>query len=321
MGVFSKYKSAKIVRPFGRDVPDVIAERGEIFYLDHDGVRLRVFVCPSDRADPRGTLIVHPGRTEFIEKYFEAILDFHARGFTVVALDPRGQGLSDRLLPDRLKCYVKNFQEYSEDLAFVIDELATDLPKPHVLLGHSMGGVVVLQSVISGLTNPSAVVCSAPMLGLFDVQTPAAEWFVRILTAFGLGTRNLPFQKQDGGIPVDFKGNKLTTDLKRFRQWAEYFETTPELRVAGPTFAWVREGLRAMSYVNRNAKQLKIPGLMVAAGGDPIVDPASNERFAEASGMDFHIVPGALHEVLMEKDSYRTQFFDAFDEFLERQAL
>ena len=321
MGRPKQYKSAKIVRPFGRELPGFITETAEFIYVKRGDVRLRVMIAGAPVDDPRGTIILHPGRTEFIEKYFEAIEDILSRGFTVICLDPRGQGLSDRLLDDPLKSYVKSFQDYADDLAYVVDELSAQLPKPHILLGHSMGGCIVLQAVISGAMNPSAVICSAPMLGLFDIQTPLAIWIVRIFNALGMSTRNLPFQKHERGMPVEFKGNKLTSDEYRFRQWAEYFESTPALRVAGPTFAWVAQGLKAMNYVNRNAELLKIPGLIVAAGGDPIVEPISNEKFAEAAGIDFEVVPGALHELLMEKDVYRDQFFKFFDEFLDRQAL
>ena len=120
---------------------------------------------------------------------------------------------------------------------------------------------------------------------------------------------------------MPFESNKLTSDIDRFKRWEKYFRTTPELRVAGPTFAWISQALKAMSYVNRNAPQLKIPGLIIAAGGDPIVDPASNVDFAQAAGIDFKVVPGALHEVFLEKDEYRDQFFDSFDAFLDQQGL
>jgi len=271
--------------------------------------------------DPRGSIIFCPGRTEFIEKYFESIEDLLARGFHVLIMDPRGQGLSERLLDDRLKSYVENFQDYADDLSYAAEYFTEDLPKPHIVMGHSMGGCIALMAVLSGVMNPSAIVCSAPMLGIFDVETRVTEYFIRVFNLLGCSKRNMPFQKQQGGLPVPFAGNKLTSDKSRFRRWASYFETTPELRVAGPTFAWVSAALKAMSYVNRNAAQLKIPGLIVAAGGDPIVDPVSNVDFAKAAGIDWKVVPGALHELFMEKDEFRNQFFEILDSFLEAQGL
>ena len=62
-----------------------------------DGVSLRFarFAPPAGR---RGTVCIFPGRTEWIEKYFETVRDLRNRGFAVALLDWRGQGLSDRAL-------------------------------------------------------------------------------------------------------------------------------------------------------------------------------------------------------------------------------
>lgn len=322
MGGSDMYRPAPVVKPFGRPLPEDIYDRGEFFFVKRqDGVRLRGLWVGSVKDESRGSLIIHPGRTEFIEKYLETIEDFLARGFTVLAFDPRGQGLSTRQQFDPLKSHTRNFQDYAEDLAFLIDELGPHLPRPHILLGHSVGGCVALQSILIGGTSPSAIVCTAPTLGLFDIQSPMAEWFIRICTMIGFSRRGLPFQGRKRGLPVPFKGNKLTSDKARFRRWAEYLESTPELRMTGPTFSWVSETLGAMAYVNRNARRLNVPGLIVAAGGDPIVDPASNKYFAERAGLDFRTIPGALHEVLMERDAYRDMFFKFFDAFLKTQAL
>ena len=76
-----------------------------------------------------------------------------------------------------------------------------------------------------------------------------------------------------------------------------------------------------MNFVNKNADKLKIPALIVAAGADPIVEPRSNEEFAQKSGATFAVVPGALHELFLERDEYRDQFFSAFDKFLVDNAL
>lgn len=321
LGKEKKLETAPVVRPWDAPLPDVITRQASFYYIHHEGVRLRVMLAKTENPDPRGSIIFSPGRTEFIEKYFETVEDFLGRGFNILIIDPRGQGLSDRILEDRLKSYVKTFQDYADDFAFAMESFADDLPKPHIAMGHSMGGCIVLLAVLSGVINPSAVVCSAPMTGIFDVETRVSEFIIRGFNLIGMSKSNIPFQKQTGGLPVPFKGNKLTSDLDRFEKWASYFKTTPELRVAGPTVGWIRQALWAMNYVNRNARQLKIPGLIVAAGGDPIVDPASNSKFAHMAGIDFKVVPGALHEVFMEKDEFRDQFFESFDAFLDKQGL
>lgn len=314
-------ETAPVVRPWDAPLPDLITRQTDFYYVHNQGVRLRVMLARTPRKDPRGSIIFCPGRTEFIEKYFETIEDFLDRGFNVLMLDPRGQGLSDRLLEDRLKSFVGNFQDYADDFAFITETFAADLPKPHLAMGHSMGGCIVLLAVLSGAANPNAVICCAPMTGIFDVETRFTEYFIRAFNIMGFSKKNIPFQKQNNGLPVPFKGNKLTSDYERFQKWASYFKTTPELRVAGPTFRWVRQSLWAMNYVNRNARQLKIPGLIVAAGGDSIVDPASNAEFARRAKVDYKVVPSSRHEIFMEKDVFRNQIFEVFDTFIDKEGF
>src|SRR4051794_30372617 len=67
-----------------------------------DGVVLR-FARFDPPAGRKGTLCVFTGRAEFIEKYFEVVRDARARGFAVAMLDWRGQGFSDRALPNARK--------------------------------------------------------------------------------------------------------------------------------------------------------------------------------------------------------------------------
>ena len=329
------FPRADLVQPPGHDVPELLAPRLSLYFLDRPesagrpAQRLRVMVAthaprevdgePVDA--PRGTIFFSPGRTEFIEKYLETVADLIARGFWVVMVDPRGQGLSDRLLDDRLKSYVADFQDYSDDLGWVCETLSAHCPKPFIAMGHSMGGTIVLQSVLTGTLSPSAVICSAPMLGLMDLDTVMIRGAISGLSALGLSTRNLPFQKQRGGLPVAFADNKLTTDRARYARWASFFQNTPRLRVGEPTFGWIAQALKAMAFVNRNARELKIPGLMVAAGGDQIVDPASVQDFAAKARCHYHVVPGAKHELFLERDSMRDEFFAEIDAFLEEQGL
>ncbi|PHR92410.1 MAG: alpha/beta hydrolase [Robiginitomaculum sp.] len=306
-----------VIRLEGLDLPP-----GATFhYVQNGDVRLRVMTVPAARADARGSIIFQPGRTEFIEKYFEMAQDLTARGFAVLILDPRGQGLSSRLLEDPMKSYVEDYEDYCDDLAFVTQAFKNDLPRPHIVMGHSMGGTIGLQTILTGRLNPAACVFTAPMLELQDLETPFMRLLVKGLTWAGLGQRNLPFQAQRAGLPVPFRTNKLTSDPNRYQLWATYFENHKRLRVGAPTFGWISASLRAMKFVNENARHLNIPTLIIACGADPIVKPVSNHEFAKAAHADFFNVAGALHEIFMERDEYRDQFWDAFDAFLEKNAL
>jgi lysophospholipase len=319
--ILPNFEEAEIVLPGGRAVPAVLEPRLKTYFVERDGVRLRVMFASAATDNPRGSIIFSPGRTEFIEKYFETTADLIERGFNVLMIDPRGQGLSDRLIDDRLKSYIGDFQDYADDMAYVAEQFAPLLPRPHVAMGHSMGGTIVLQAVLSGVLKADVVVCSAPMLGLFDLETSLMRVAIVALSRLGFDKRNLPFQRQRSGLPIPFQGNKLTSDKERYKSWAAYFQTTPRLRVGQPTYGWIRAAVASMAYVNRNAPNLKIPGLMLGAGADPIVDPASIERFALSAGCEYSVIPGALHELFLERDVYRDDALTQMDAFFEAQKI
>ena len=327
MGETHHYEDAPLVQPKGRPLPEGLQHMRAFFVPhSHEGreLRLRVLWVPSLADIPRGTILLHPGRTEFIEKYFETIEDLNRMGFAVLAKDPRGQGLSTRLTEDPLKSFVARYHHYAEDMGFLQRELGETLPRPHVLLGHSMGGLAVIQAVIEGHADPDVLVASAPMLGLWDVATPLLKFGFRTLDRLGLAERDLPFQKQERGIPVDFDNNKLTSDPERFHLWREYFLSVPELRVAGPTIRWLAESVRAMDRTHRRARELKrlgVPTLLFAPGADPIVDPSSIREFGEKAGAEVVTIRGARHELFLERDIYRDRFFSELEGFLNRHGI
>ena len=145
-----------------------------------DGVVLRFarFEPPPGR---KGTLCVFPGRAEFIEKYFEVVRDARARGFAVAILDWRGQGLSERALPNARKGHVFDFSEYDRDLeSFVKEIVLPDCPPPLFALGHSMGAAVLIRSAQHGRRWFDRIVLTGPMINLWRAAgTPFARLSAR----------------------------------------------------------------------------------------------------------------------------------------------
>ena len=77
------------------DAPDGAVLR---WLICTDGVRIRAALW---RGGTMGTVLLVPGRTEYIEKYGPAAGEMAARGYSMVTVDWRGQGLADRPLADR----------------------------------------------------------------------------------------------------------------------------------------------------------------------------------------------------------------------------
>ena len=74
--------------------------------------------------------------------------------------------------------------------------------------------------------------------------------------------------------------------------------------------------MRAMSEPSYPAR-IRQPILIVAAGRDAIVSNSFIEDFAMQMRAGSHlVVVGSQHELLMEQDRYRSQFWAAFDAFV-----
>jgi lysophospholipase len=158
-----------------------------------DGVLLRFarFAPPPGR---KGTLCVFLGRAEFIEKYFEVVRDARARGFAVAMIDWRGQGLSERALPNARKGHVLDFSQYDLDLeAFVKEVVLPDCPPPLFALGHSMGAAVLLRAAYQGRRWFDRVLLSGPMIDLHGAAgSRFARSSARVLRMMGLGSQYVP---------------------------------------------------------------------------------------------------------------------------------
>ena len=84
-----------------------------------DGTRIRAGFWAADAA--KGTVVLLPGRTEYIEKYGRTAADFAKAGFATLTLDWRGQGMSARALADPKVGHVGDFAEYQEDLDALLE--------------------------------------------------------------------------------------------------------------------------------------------------------------------------------------------------------
>src|ERR1051326_4388350 len=203
-----------------------------------DGAALRFarWAPPSGR---KGTLLVLPGRTEFIEKYFEVVSEARARGFAVGMIDWRGQGLSERALRDPLKGHVGNFGEYDLDLeTFVREIVLPDCPPPLFALGHSMGAAMLLRAAQKGRRWFDRVVLCAPMIALAGrAGTGFASVTARTLRLVGLGGSYVPGGGAKPVAALPFIGNVLTSDPVRYARTAAIVEAEPMLGLGSPTGA------------------------------------------------------------------------------------
>jgi lysophospholipase len=285
-----------------------------------DGMELRFARWPPP---PRrkGTVCIFQGRAEFIEKYYETVRDLRARGFAAATIDWRGQGLSTRALPDPRKGHIEDFAQYETDLEIFLREIVLpDCPPPLYAIGHSMGATVLLRIAHNGRRWFDRMVLSAPMIALPSrTYSMIARPMVRTMKLFGLGASYIP--GGDGTIVASqpFIGNNLTSDPVRHARTAAVLEEEQALGLGAPTVSWAAAAFSAMQEFTELGYPSKIrqPLVLVAAGRDQIVSTAAIEDFAIRLRTGSHlIIAGAKHEIMMEQDRYRTQFWAAFDAFV-----
>lgn len=287
------------------------AEGGRAYWLrTSDGVRIRMALWPKGT---KGTVLLFPGRTEYIEKYGPAAAEFLARGYAMVAVDWRGQGLADRPSPDPMMGHVTRFADYQSDVAAVMAKLA-DLgqPGPFFVVGHSMGGAIGLRALMQGLPVQAAAF-SAPMWGIHF--SPGMEQAARLLSKtarllrqsarYAPGTGPLAYV-----LTTPFAGNVLTRDVTMYGWMQHHLMQHPELALGGPSLHWLGEALaecRTLAAMPSPA----IPCFCALGSVEKVVDsPAIHARMSRWPGGKLDLVPDSEHEGMMEILATRHRFFD-----------
>lgn len=287
-------------------------EGGHAFWLRaSDGVRIRLGVWPRENA--RGSVLIFPGRTEYIEKYSDAAKEFGARGLASIAIDWRGQGIADRASSDSKLGHVGTFAEYQRDVAAVMEQVRKmDLPKPYYLFAHSMGGCIGLRALMDGL-DVKTVVFSAPMWGLeLKIQTRAAAWIGSTLAVnVGLSKTYAPGTNAAAEpTSMPFEDNPLTRDEDMFHWMQAQTSAHPDLLIGGPSLGWLNTALREMHTLAREASP-DIPCTCWLGTSERIVDSdAIHIRMNAWKGGTLHIIDGAEHEVAMEGPEVRRALYD-----------
>lgn len=304
---------------YRRQMP--IGGKIEFFKSSRDDVTVRFATWPATSDAPKGTFIVLPGRTEFIEKYYEVVNELLERGFAVAAMDWRGQGLSTRPLENREKHYFKDFATALPDLEQCItDHLRPAMPGPFHLLAHSMGGHLSLRFLHDYPNLIEKAVMTAPMAGINFEEMP--KW---IAVALSTIMCKLGLDKSYLAGFGDYEGGrwgwreKLTSDLERFEDEDYFIKRDHNLALGGITYGWLQAALSSIKTLHGSGypEAIKTPVLVVQAGGDEIVDNVMvTSLAARLPNGQLRLVPDAMHEILKEQDQYRVQFWAAFDDFM-----
>ncbi|NBO03843.1 MAG: alpha/beta hydrolase, partial [Betaproteobacteria bacterium] len=243
----------------------------------------------------RGVVLMVHGLGEHMGRYSQTAQVLQQEGWICVGYDHLGHGRSEG---DRGK--IPFSDALVEGLVHVAQHVIAEMPSkiaqdlPLILLGHSMGGLVVVQAIAKArdrMPDICAAVLSAPALGIF--LSTSEKWLLHCIPLL---------------FPNLCLANKIdTSTLCRDRAVVERYNKDPlvhrkiSLRLA----AWM---FHASQQIDQCARDWSIPVLLLLAGKDELVDNNSARRFAQQLSAELVAVdnePEMLHEVLNDPEKGR----------------
>ena len=268
----------------------------------------------------KATVVLVNGRTESYLKYQQLAYELVQQGYQVLMFDHRGQGLSKRLTDNVYKGHIEDFQQYVDDMHQLISRII--LPGNHLplyLLGHSMGGAISTLYLEQHPDVFQKAALSAPMLGiqgklLYDEQDACRlASVVSVFTSQGYaGFADKPYQ------PAPFSSNDLTGSAERYQWNLELYQSHPEIQLGGATWGWLDQACTVLPKIQQQAKNIKIPLLLMQAELDSIVSASAQQSFCSVLAGNaklgcvggVQVIKGAQHELLFEQEGIRQSVID-----------
>jgi alpha-beta hydrolase superfamily lysophospholipase len=256
-----------------------------------DGLALHLQCWPAAGA-ARGTVQIVHGLGEHIGRYAWLAQQLNASGWHVAGHDHRGHGRSEGP-----RGGVPDSHALLADLALAMDAVgAMKGEGRHVLLGHSLGGLVAARFVGEGLAAapapwfraPDALVLSSPALD------PGMNRFQKFLLAVTLPL--VPRLAVGNGLKPEW----ISRDPAVVKAYVDdplvHDRVTPRLaRFIADAGPWVLE----------RAPRWRVPTLLMWAGADRCVAPRGSAAFAAAAPKDrvsAREFPSLFHEIFNEPE-------------------
>jgi acylglycerol lipase len=252
--------------------------------------RLRLHYRAWEAHDPRAALLVVHGMFEHSRRYQEFATFMAESGVSTYALDLRGHGASEGR-----RGHARRFELFLQDLDRFRREVQGLAPQgvPLLLLGHSLGGLIVLRYLEEYDAPITAAVLTAPWLG---TAVPVPRWQVVLASILNRVLPAFPF-------PFRIDAATLSHDSERvadYREDADIHATiTPRL------FMGISA---AMQEALQRGDRIHIPVHILLAGDDRVVDTARSLAFARSldpERVTVEVVDGLFHELLQERDRGR----------------
>lgn len=291
------------------------------FFSPRNNLKLRYGVMRVHPNPAKGVFLLLQGRAEFIEKYKAVANRLIEKGFDVVSLDWRGQGLSTREVENRHKGYIHSFEDYVADLTALYDEVMEPQGLSVYILSHSMGGHIALRFMAQFPYTIKKAVLASPMvdIALPGLIHPVAKYLSRHLSKRSFGKTYTFGSKNYSPKSARFQGNKLCHDPEQFQILHDEIRKNPDLAIGGVTWGWLNAAFESIEILKNEAylQTIKTPVLILGAQKDAVVSLTAQEKLSrKLPHCEFHSIEGAFHELMFETPRIREEFWSLFDGFM-----
>lgn len=253
----------------------------------------------------RKLMILVNGRAENMLKWSELAYDFYHQGYDVLLFDHRGQGYSQRIIPQ--KGHLDEFRFYVDDMTKITEKVTAlfSYSTQH-LLAHSMGALIATYYLANYDHHINKAVLSSPFYGILLKHPIRDELIIALMNILGQGERYVfgkgPYQQ------AHLEYNELTFCKTRMKWMNRVNRKNPAINLGGPTFRWVHLCLNAIKRLPKVIPKIEIPILILQAEKEKIVDNNNLEKLtALFPNAQSKVVLNAKHEILFEQDKLRKE--------------
>ena len=292
-------------------------ENIDSFQSRHGNVKIAYSCFKSGRE--KAVILFLTGRAEYFLKYLPFVERMNALGFTVFALDHRGQGARGRMLPESEKGYVENFDFYVDDAEDFLKNTVLKYAKNKdlFLVSHSMGGAVSLLLAARCKDLFTKIVFTSPMWGLiYDMPEILVKIIIKGACLLGFSKFYAP-GKSSKDYLKPFERTTLTHSFEKYIAQQSFVTQNRSFALGGPAFKWVCESMKAMEKLPEAAKKVKAPVLLVQAENDTVV--SNNIQNVVASNLENcrkTLIEKGFHELLNEEKEFYEKTVSEISDFL-----
>ena len=222
--------------------------------------------------------LVH-GFGEHCDRYSTVTTALTQAGYAVFGFDNQGHGRSEGQ-----RGHINRWQDYRDNVSAFLAKVRHHEPSlPLFVLGHSLGGLIVLDFALASPQGLAGIVVSGPPIRPTGIAKPYLVAIARVLSGIwprfsmdvGAGAETL---SRDPAVVNQTQDDPLTHSMASVR--------------------WGSECLVAIANVRRNIHKLQAPILLVHGSADKVNDVKGSQEIFEriTSDKTLRIYPGSYHE-------------------------